>query len=121
MTWLNRDVGPLRLTRWDTQANYERLGVRQLKRLYPEGGEWAGGKSKSRLPNLADSTAVDGYVVETRRAEWVHWIGCLSWLPVTLFAAWGVTLGLGVVTLVVNLIPIVIVRYNRLRLVALSL
>lgn len=116
--WLDRDVGPLHLTRWDTRERYERLGVRRLKRLYPEGGAWAGGESKARLPSLRDASGVRRYIVETRRAEWVHWIACLSWIPAAFFVPWWLTLALAIVTLTVNLIPIAIVRYNRVRLYA---
>jgi glycosyl-4,4'-diaponeurosporenoate acyltransferase len=116
--WLARDAGPLRLTRWDTRQRYERLGVRWWKRRFPEGGDWAGGESKSRLPDLADEGSVARYIVETRRAEWVHWIACLSWIPAALFLPVWLTAALAAVTIVVNLIPIAIVRYNRLRLYA---
>ena len=114
--WLNRDVGPLRLRRWDTRKHYERLGVLWWKRRFPEGGDWAGGESKNRLPNLTDRQAIERYVVETRRAEWVHWIACLTWLPTVLFADWWLVIVLAVLTLMVNGVAILIVRYNRLRL-----
>lgn len=114
--WLARDVGPLKLSRWDTRQRYERVGVLWWKRRFPEGGDWAGGESKNRLPDLQNKQAIEGYIVETRRAEWVHWLACLSWLPVMLFAEWWLVLVLAVLTLVVNSIAIMIVRYNRLRL-----
>jgi glycosyl-4,4'-diaponeurosporenoate acyltransferase len=115
-SWLRRDSGPLRLTAWDTQERYERWGIRRWKRIYPEGGRWACGESKSRLPDLHDPAAIERYIVETRRAEWVHWVACLSWLPALLFAPWGLVVVLAALTLTVNLIPVGIVRYNRLRL-----
>jgi glycosyl-4,4'-diaponeurosporenoate acyltransferase len=114
--WLQRDAGPLRLRGGHTRQRYERLGVRWWKRRVPDGGSWAGGETKSHLPDLQDRAAVEHYIVQTRRAEWVHWISCLSWLPTWLFAPWWLALALGVVTVIVNLIPIMIVRYNRLRL-----
>ena len=116
--WLTRDAGPLRLTRFDTRERYERLGVRWWKRHFPEGGSWAGGESKSRLPALTDAAAVERYVVETRRAEWVHWLSCLTPLPVLLVEPSWVAAGLTVITLVVNGVAVGIVRYNRLRLYA---
>jgi glycosyl-4,4'-diaponeurosporenoate acyltransferase len=114
--WLSRDSGPLHLTRWDTRQRYERLGVLWWKRRFPEGGDWAGGESKNQLPDLQDRQAITGYIVETRRAEWVHWLACLSWVPVLLFAEWWLVLVLAVLTLMVNAIALMIVRYNRLRL-----
>lgn len=117
-SWLDRDRGPLRLTRADSRRSYERLGVLWWKRRFPDGGEWAGGQTKSRLPDLADPAAIERYIVETRRAEWVHWIACLSWLPAVFFAPWWLVVPLAVITCVVNFIAIGIVRYNRLRLYA---
>ncbi len=114
--WLDRDRGPLHLTRFDTRTRYERFGVLWLKRRFPEGGDWAGGESKSRLPALDDPAAVQRYIVETRRAEWVHWLANLSVVPILFFAHWWIFLAFLAVTLVVNGIAIMIVRYNRLRL-----
>lgn len=115
-SWLDRDRGPLHLTRFDTQARYERLGVKWWKRRFPDGGDWAGGESKSRLPRLDDPAQVQRYIVETRRAEWVHWLANLSVLPILLFAQWWIFLVFLIMTIIVNAIPIMIVRYNRLRL-----
>ncbi len=114
--WVDRDIGLLRMTRWDSLPGYERVGILWWKRNFPEGGNWAGGKSKNRLPDLADITAINGYIRETRRAEWVHWISCLSWLPTLLFATWWIVLVLAVLTIILNGIPIAILRYNRKRL-----
>lgn len=114
--WLRRDAGPLRLTAWETRGRYERAGVGWLKRHYPELGSTFGGESKSRLPDFADPAAVERYAVETRRAEWVHWLSCLTPLPVLLFARLWIVAVLGAITFVINGIAIVIVRYNRLRL-----
>ena len=104
------------MTRWDSLPGYERVGILWWKRNFPEGGNWAGGKSKNRLPDLADITAINGYIRETRRAEWVHWISCLTWLPTLLFATWWIVLVLAVLTIILNGIPIAILRYNRKRL-----
>ncbi len=114
--WLDRDRGPLHLTRWDTKHNWERVGVRWWKRHFPDGGDWAGGETKSRLPDLSDPHAIDRYIVETRRAEWVHWLADLSVIPIAFFATWWIFLAFCVITFIVNSIAIMIVRYNRLRL-----
>lgn len=116
--WLGRDVGPLRLTAWESRERYERVGIAWAKRHYPELGSWFGGRSKSQLPDLADPAAIERYVVETRRAEWVHWLSCLTPLPTLLFAPVWIVAALGAITLVINGIAIAIVRYNRLRLLA---
>ncbi len=114
--WLDRDRGPLRLTRFDTRSGWERVGVRWWKRRFPDGGQWAGGQSKSLLPRLDDPAAVQRYIEETRRAEWVHWLANLGVVPIAVFADWWIVLGFAVITVVVNGIAIMIVRYNRLRL-----
>ncbi len=114
--WLDRDRGPLHLTRLDTRRNWERVGVGWWKRRFPDGGDWAGGESKSSLPALDDPTAIERYIVETRRAEWVHWLANLSVIPIAFFAEWWIFAAFTVITVIVNAIPIMIVRYNRLRL-----
>lgn len=116
--WLARDRGPLRLLPGDSVRRYERLGALFYKRFFPEGGSWFGGAEQGRrtLPDLSDPAAVRRYVRETRRGEWVHWLSTLTWLPLPLFQPWPLALFFLAVTLIVNGIAIVILRYNRVRL-----
>ena len=92
---------------------WERLMVRRWKDLLPEAGGLFGGRSKKRL---AGPSEVDAHVIETRRAEYVHWTlaACgplfLLWNPPAMGA---VMMAFGVVF---NAPFVVVQRFNRARL-----
>lgn len=92
---------------------WERLGVRRWKDVLPEAGGFFGGVSKRTLGGRA---GLERQVVETRRAELVHWTlaGCgplfFAWNPRRLAAS------MVVFGLVFNAPFIVIQRFNRARL-----
>ena len=114
--WLERDVGPLRLTRFDRAEAYERLGVRRARSIFPEAGALFGGTSKRAAPDRADPDAVRAYLIEVRRAEWVHWLSMGCWLPLPFFARTWVAVGLLVPTSAVNGTAQLILRYHKVRL-----
>ena len=107
-TWLTR-IRPAERggRRW------ERFGVRRWKDALPEAGGLFGGVPKS---HLAGRAAVGPLLVETRRAEWVHWSLAASG---PLFALWNppwlavVMVAFGLAS---NLPFIAVQRYNRARL-----
>ena len=114
--WLTHDHGPLRLLPGDTLARYEQLGARRLKRFFPEWGAVFGGLSKDIPPDLGDAPSIRAYLVEVRRAEWVHWLSMLAWLPLPVFQPWWLALAFLVPTTLVNGMAEVILRYNKMRL-----
>lgn len=114
--WLQRDRGPLRLLPGDTPDRYRTLGARRLKRWFPEMGAVFGGVSKNIPPVPDDPASIRAYLVEVRRAEWVHWLSMLSAVPLAFFQPWWMALGFGVVTLAVNGAAQIILRYNKVRL-----
>lgn len=112
--WLTRDRGPLRLTALDAPRVYRRLGVDRWARTLPE---WGGvfGISKRSLPGRTPEQLA-GYLVEVRRAEWVHWLSLLSLVPVVrLGPRWLAALFVSVAG-VVNVPFLAILRFNRVRL-----
>lgn len=111
--WLRRDALPL--TRWDTLARYRAMGIPRLARRLPELGGALGGRSKATLPGTSDD-ALAGYLVEVRRAEWVHLVSALSWLPLAWFNPWWLTLAFAIAVIAINLPFLAILRHNRLRL-----
>jgi glycosyl-4,4'-diaponeurosporenoate acyltransferase len=116
--WLQRDRGPLTLTRYDTVDRYRRLGVTWWVRVLPEGGSWLGGKSKSTLPGR-DVESLQSYLVEVRRGEWVHWLMMFAWLPLVFFNPWWLTALFAVAVFCLNAVFLLVLRYNQLRLTAL--
>ncbi len=113
--WLRRDRGPLRLRSFDTPATYRRLHVGWLAATMPEFGAVCGGESKKQLPGT-DSASLTRYLIEVRRAEWVHWLACLAVVPLFFFNPLWLSLAWTVFVVLVNGIFIVIVRHNRIRL-----
>jgi glycosyl-4,4'-diaponeurosporenoate acyltransferase len=112
---LRHDGWLLRTRGWEGDGRtYERLGIRRWKDRLPEAGAlFTGGVSKRQLPG--GRAHLEGFAVETRRAELAHWWAMAAapafvlWnqaLPAVLLVTYGVA---------VNLPFIAIQRYNRLR------
>jgi glycosyl-4,4'-diaponeurosporenoate acyltransferase len=94
---------------------YERWRIRRWKDRLPEAGAIFGGVSKRRLPD--DGRAgIDRFVVETRRAELVHWaiLALTPWF--VLWNPWPLALAMVVYGLVANVPCLVVQRYNRARI-----
>lgn len=105
-----------RIRRWERRGRtWERLGVRRWKHLVPDLGPLFGGRSKRRLGGRTPR-ALEHMVIETRRAELVHW---LAPVPVVVMPWWNpgwlllVMIGYAVVA---NVPCVVIQRHTRARL-----
>lgn len=116
--WLQADRGPLTLRGFESPAFYRRLRVRSWASRLPEAGSAFGGRSKRTLPGreVAD---LAGYLVEVRRGEWVHWLSTLCIVAIVLVGPWWVAVAFSVIVISVNAVFIVILRHNRVRLLAL--
>ena len=117
--WLSRDRGPLRLTRFDTPRAYRRIGIHRIKDKLPEWGSVFGGRSKGQLPG-SEAEQLALYARELRRAEWVHWMSILTWIPLAYFNPWWLTVAFAIVVIVGNATFILIVRYNRMRVLRIA-
>ena len=113
--WLSRDRGPLRLRSFDTLARYRRIRAPWLAAHMPELGAACGGTSKKQLPGM-DAASLTAYLIEVRRAEWVHWLACTPCIVLFFFNPWWLALLWTLLVVFVNGIFIVIVRFNRIRL-----
>mgnify|MGYP003342282614 CR=1 FL=1 len=110
-TWWSRLRGPERSGRL-----YERLGIKRWKDRLPEAGAlYSGGFSKRDL-RAHDRAHLERFVVETRRAEFVHWLVFATVLVFPLFVVWYALPPNLVYAVVANLPFIAIQRYNRARL-----
>ncbi len=111
--WLTR---PRTRPRETAAAYEERVRIKRWKDRLPEAGAlFAGGFSKRALTR-ADRPTLERFVVETRRAERVHW-----WILATgplflLWNPWWLGLGMQVYAVAANVPCIAVQRYNRLRL-----
>lgn len=117
---LASDNALTRLRPWERQGRaWVRLGVRRWKSRLPEAGAFfAGGVDKRRLPS-SQTADLRRFVVETRRAELVHWT-----VPVLApaFFLWNpppLALGMVGFAAVANVPCLVVQRYNRGRVLQL--
>ena len=117
--YLGLDLFPLRLMPWESPAFFRSLRVRQLARTLPELGATFGGESKSQLPQRTIED-MDRYLVELRRAEWVHWISIVSWVPLAFFNPWWITALFAVIVISGNTMFLLILRRNRQRFISLK-
>ena len=116
--WFAHDVGPLRLTRWDTPRLYRRLGIPWFSKWLPEGGSWLGGESKSSLYGI-DAASLEAYLVEVRRGEWVHFLSAFTFLVVVPFNPWQFILLWFLIVGVGNMVFFMVLRYNQMRITSL--
>jgi glycosyl-4,4'-diaponeurosporenoate acyltransferase len=114
--------GPvLRLRSFERAGHwYERtLKVKRWKSLLPEAGRTFGGRSKRQLPP-GGAVGLPLFLADCRRAERTHWL-ILAATPV--FAVWnppGLFLAMALFAVVANGPCLVVLRYNRARVLAIQ-
>ena len=96
---------------------YDRhLRVRVWKDRLPEAGAmFRGGASKATLPGFGPAQ-LGAFVIETRRAEYVHWANAVFGLTFVPWSPWTVSVVMIAFGLVVHLPFVIVQRYNRARL-----
>jgi hypothetical protein len=115
---LEQDRFLLHRWRWETPSRYRALGASWLAARLPELGSIFGGQSKAELPG-SDREALQGYLREVRRAEIVHWASFVSWVPLIFFNPWWLTLVFALIVTIGNALFLIILRYNKARLLRL--
>ena len=119
--WLRYDRFPCRAWKWERGGKiYDKLGIRRWKDHLPDMSRIMRDmipKKLGRCPTAADTRRL---VLETCRAELVHWGLCLC-APVIYFFWWSwVGVVLSALTVACNLPFILIQRYNRPALLQLA-
>jgi len=114
-SWLTRDSLVLHRLPWESPAYFRRFPIAAWARVLPEWGATFGGKSKRALPDR-DPQAIEDYLLELRRAEWVHWVSVFSWVPLAFFNPWWLTVAFAIVVIIGNAPFMLILRSNRMRL-----
>ncbi|MCP4435008.1 MAG: hypothetical protein GY812_05815 [Actinomycetia bacterium] len=115
---LDHDTWVTRSRRFEREGRlYERVfRVRRWKDLLPEaGGFFRGGISKARIPDRSDQT-LERFVIETRRAEYVHWSNAFAGPLFFVFRPCLFGILMTAFGLLCHLPFVVVQRYNRLRL-----
>lgn len=114
-SWLQRDALVLHRLPWETPSYFRRLRVTRWAARLPELGGTFGGQSKDALPG-STTVALEGYLVEVRRAEWVHWGSVLSSLLLFTFNPWWLATAFVLAVSLGNLPFLLILRNNRFRI-----
>ena len=112
---LGRDTFLLNALPWETPRYFRALRVKWMADHLPELGSLFGGESKRSIGGTEVSAYVQ-YLMEVRRAEYVHWISVFSWIPLMLFNPWWLVFIFAVLLAVGNAPFILILRHNHARL-----
>lgn len=113
--WLQSDPVPLHRLPWESASFFRRLRVARWAARIPEFGSAFGGQSKDTLPGRSRADLAV-YLVEVRRAEWVHWGSVAGSLVLFVFNPWWLALAFVVAVSLVNLPFLLVLRNNRFRI-----
>ncbi|MGQ0615605.1 MAG: hypothetical protein ACT4PW_01215 [Acidimicrobiia bacterium] len=107
-----------RLRRWERGGRFyeERLRIKDWKDRLPDAGAFfAGGMSKRALPGKGIE-ALSRFEIETRRAEWAHWVIMLAVPVFVIWNYWWVVPVMAGYAVAANGPCVAVQRYNRARL-----
>lgn len=100
---------------------YTKLGIRFWKDKIPEAGKLFANFDKSKVNDISDNTHLYKFMQETIYAENMHFLSAIFGLFVVFvnLRLWHlVALPLIIVNAIINLMPVMVQRYNRPRLMA---
>ena len=113
--WLDHDTWLTRPRRLETTRFFRTVRASQLASTLPEFGSMFGGESKRTIPGR-DVVSLQRYLLEVRRAIWVHAFSMLTWVPLLAFNPWGMTLAGAVIAVVINVPFLIVLRSSNVRL-----
>ena len=100
---------------------YEKLGVRVWKDIIPESGKALAGFDKRQVEKPNDNTYILKFLRETCYAGIMHVISIFACFVVFAFMPYKLSIVLPVVltNVLLQLLPVIVQRYNRIRLISL--
>lgn len=101
---------------------YEKIGIRKWKDRIPEAGQIFADFSKTEVADMTNNEYVKKFMSETIYAEIMHWLSMLfSFLIIFIDLRLALTVGLPLVigNMILNLMPVLVQRYNRPKLMVL--
>jgi len=114
-SWLRGDPALLRRLPWESRTYFRTLRVSRWAPRLPELGDIFGGQRKDALPGTSPDD-LQSYLVEVRRAEWVHWGSILGSLVLFAFNPWWLAAAFVVIVVMGNSLFLLILRNNRFRI-----
>jgi len=101
---------------------YEKIGIRKWKDRIPEAGQMFANFSKTEVADMTNNEYVIKFMSETIYAEIMHWLSMIfSFLIIFIDLRLSLTVGLPLVigNMILNLMPVLVQRYNRPKLMVL--
>ena len=101
---------------------YEKIGIRQWKDRIPEAGQLFANFAKTEILDMTNNEYVKKFMSETIYAEIMHWLSVIfSFLIIFIDLSLALTVGLPLVigNMILNLMPVLVQRYNRPKLMVL--
>lgn len=101
---------------------YEKIGIRKWKDRIPEAGQLFANFSKTEVADMTNNEYVKKFMSETIYAEIMHWLSMIfSFLIIFIDLRLALTVGLPLVigNMILNLMPVLVQRYNRPKLMVL--
>ena len=101
---------------------YEKIGIRKWKDRIPEAGQLFANFGKSEIADTNNNEYVYKFMSETIYAEIMHWLSALfSFLIIFIDLRLALTVALPLVigNMILNLMPVLVQRYNRPKLMVL--
>lgn len=101
---------------------YEKIGIRKWKDRIPEAGQLFANFAKTEIADMTNNEYVYKFMSETIYAELMHWLSAIfSFLIIFIDLRLALTVGLPLVigNMILNLMPILVQRYNRPKLMVL--
>ncbi len=101
---------------------YERIGIRVWKDRIPEAGQLFANFSKTEVADMTNNEYVKKFMSETIYAEIMHWLSAIfSFLIIFIDLRLALTVGLPLVVgnMILNILPVMVQRYNRPKLLVL--
>ena len=101
---------------------YEKIGIRKWKDRIPEAGQLFANFSKTEVADMTNNEYVQKFMSETIYAELMHWLSMIfSFLIIFIDLRLALTVALPLVVgnMILNLMPVLVQRYNRPKLMVL--
>ena len=101
---------------------YEKIRIRKWKDRIPEAGQLFANFSKTEVADMTNNDYVHKFMSETIYAEIMHWLSVIfSFLIIFIDLRLALTVGLPLVigNMILNLMPVLVQRYNRPKLMVL--